>query len=336
MLTTTQEPQAAVILATEILGAISMKGSLKASIVNYLESLKAFCNFSSSRFYGLLLFSCTSVFIGSSAIVAIAAPQHIAQQVGINRPTLKVGSQGERVSELQAALKLLGFYSGAVDGIYNDSTANAVSRFKQTVGLSPDGIVDAATWQRLFPNEPIVVSAPNSTANMTTGFPVPTQPATTTRPVTNQVVNTQPAPRPTNTRTANNQVVNTKPTPKPANTRTATNRVVNPKPAPKPTNTRTSSTTRPNPTPPNSRIAGVQYTTEGWPILRVGMSNAEVTRLQQRLSQLGFLKGGVDGYFGILTETAVKAAQKRYGIEPDGVVGGATWEALLQRSPQRR
>jgi peptidoglycan hydrolase-like protein with peptidoglycan-binding domain len=36
----------------------------------------------------------------------------------------------------------------------------------------------------------------------------------------------------------------------------------------------------------------------------------------------------------VATEEAVKAAQKRYGLEPDGVVGGATWEVLLRRSPR--
>ncbi|WP_066375277.1 peptidoglycan-binding domain-containing protein, partial [Anabaena sp. CA = ATCC 33047] len=280
-----------------------MKDSLRASIMNHLESPKAFCKFRASKIYGLLLFSCMSVFIGSSPVVAVAAPLQIAQQVVINRPTLKVGSQGERVSELQAALKLLGFYSGAVDGIYNNNTANAVSQFKQTVGLSPDGIVDAATWQRLFPNEAMAVTLPNSTPSVNSGFPVPTQPVTVIKPATTQVVNPKPAAKPPNTQPATTQVV---------------------KPAAKPPNTQPSSTTRPQLTPPTTRLAGVQYTTEGWPILRVGMSNAEVTKLQERLSQLGFLKGGVDGYFGILTENAVKAAQKRYGLKADGVVGGAT------------
>ncbi|WP_414574802.1 peptidoglycan-binding domain-containing protein [Anabaena sp. CCY 9402-a] len=314
-----------------------MKGSLTASILSYLELLKTFRCFSKSKFYWLLLFSCMSVFFGSSTVVAVRVPQQIAQQVGINRPTLKVGSQGESVTELQATLKLLGFYSGAVDGNYTEPTANAVSRFKQTVGLSPDGIVDAATWQRLFPNQPFVVSTPNSTANTTTAFPVPTQAATTT--------NTRPEPRPTPPRPVPNQVVNTKPVTNQTNTKPVNNQVVNTKPIARPSNTsrpsttsrqNTTTTTRPNTTPAANRIPGVQYTSEGWPILRVGMSNAEVTKLQTRLSQLGFLKGGVDSYFGVMTENAVKAAQKRYGIEPDGVVGGATWEALLGRSPQRR
>ncbi|MCF4965778.1 peptidoglycan-binding domain-containing protein [Nostoc sp. CMAA1605] len=305
-----------------------MKGSLTASIVSYLNLLKTFRCCSTSRFYWLLLFSCSSVFLGLSAVVAVTTPQQIAQQVGISRPTLKVGSQGERVSELQAALKLLGFYSGAVDGNYNEATANAVSQFKQTVGLSPDGIVDAATWQKLFPNQPLTAST--ATNNSPSNFPVPTQPAT--------VINNRPEPRPANPRAVPNQVVGTKPTPNRTPTKPPNNQVVRTTPVSRTTNSRQnpSNTTRLSPTPPANRIAGVQYTTEGWPILRVGMSNPEVSKLQTRLSQLGFLKGSVDGYFGVMTETAVKAAQKRYGINPDGVVGGATWEALLQRSSQRR
>jgi murein L,D-transpeptidase YcbB/YkuD len=37
-----------------------------------------------------------------------------------------------------------------------------------------------------------------------------------------------------------------------------------------------------------------------------------------------------DGDFGPKTETAVKAFQKRSGLEPDGVVGPLTWAALLK------
>lgn len=292
-----------------------MKGRLKACILNNSESLNVFRCAKADKFYWLLLLSSASVFLDFSSVVAITAPQKVAQQGNvrnnINRPTLKVGSQGESVSELQAALKLLGFYSGTVDGNYSNNTATAVSRFKQAVGLNPDGVVDATTWQRLFPREPVVgqtTSLPNSTA----GFPVPTLPAT----------NPTTQPRPTNPRPTTPQVVNTRPEPRPINRR--------------PVTTPTRQTTPRRPSSPAQQISGVQYTSGGWPILRVGMSNSEVTRLQTRLKQLGFLTGGVDGYFGAVTETAVKAAQKRYGIEPDGVVGGATWEAILRRSPQQR
>jgi len=64
------------------------------------------------------------------------------------------------------------------------------------------------------------------------------------------------------------------------------------------------------------------------PILRRGAKGNAVYRLQQRLGSLGFLAIGPDGDFGELTEKAVKSAQKKYKLEADGVVGGATWNAI--------
>lgn len=64
------------------------------------------------------------------------------------------------------------------------------------------------------------------------------------------------------------------------------------------------------------------------PILRRGAKGDAVYRLQQRLGSLGFLAIGPDGDFGELTEKAVKAAQQKYKLEADGVVGGATWNAI--------
>jgi N-acetylmuramoyl-L-alanine amidase len=64
------------------------------------------------------------------------------------------------------------------------------------------------------------------------------------------------------------------------------------------------------------------------PILRRGAKGDAVYRLQQRLGTLGFLTIGPDGDFGELTEKAVKAAQQKYKLETDGVVGGATWNAI--------
>lgn len=67
-----------------------------------------------------------------------------------------------------------------------------------------------------------------------------------------------------------------------------------------------------------------------FPVLRLGMQGPAVTMLQQRLQALGFFKGSVDGDFGLVTEAAVKAAQRRFRLEPDGVVGSATWAAILR------
>jgi peptidoglycan hydrolase-like protein with peptidoglycan-binding domain len=54
------------------------------------------------------------------------------------------------------------------------------------------------------------------------------------------------------------------------------------------------------------------------------------------LKKLGFFTGSVNGNFGATTVTAVKAAQTRYQLQPDGVVGGATWETFLHQLPPQR
>lgn len=228
--------------------------------------------------YWLLLFSITPLLLASSAMLSVAAPTEISQLTtvsNIKRPTLQIGSQGERVSELQAALKLLGFYTGTVDGVYQEGTARAVSQFKKAAGLNADGIVDAITWERLFPN--------------ISNFPPNTLPSVVPKPT---------APKPSTT------------TPNKLNTSF-------------------------KPTSANQRDPKIQYTTAGWPILRLGNSGSEVSKLQRLLQTLGFLKGTINGNFGITTETAVKAAQIRYGLQPDGVVGAATWEAFVRRLPKQ-
>lgn len=69
-----------------------------------------------------------------------------------DRPVLRAGSQGEDVSQLQGILKLLGFYSGVVNGVYDSLTAQAVTQFQQAAGLKPDGVVGMETWNLLLPS----------------------------------------------------------------------------------------------------------------------------------------------------------------------------------------
>lgn len=160
--------------------------SAQADLVCLAADFSLTSFFSASKFYLLPFWFATSVLIGSTAVVSFAAPPEIAQVVvggSVNRPTLKLGSQGERVSELQGALKLLGYYTGTVDGNFNQTTANAVSQFKQAAGLAPDGIVDGNTWQRLFPGEGTVASSPaspNPASNFPTPEPKPSSPRATT------------------------------------------------------------------------------------------------------------------------------------------------------------
>jgi len=173
----------------------------------------------------------------------------IAQTGAIVRPTLKLGSRGSEVIELQAALKLLGFYPDNVDGIFSQSTARAVSQFQEAAGLPPDAIVGQDTWNRLFPEAPSAM-------------------------VENPTAKTPP--------TADHSEIN---------------------PQAQPTN---------------------------FPVLRRRMRGAAVRDLQERLRAKGFLRVSADGVFGPETQAAVKAAQRQYQLPADGIVGRATWEALLR------
>jgi peptidoglycan hydrolase-like protein with peptidoglycan-binding domain len=172
----------------------------------------------------------------------------IAQTGAIVRPALKLGSRGGEVIELQAALKLLGFYADTVDGIFSQSTARAVSQFQEAAGLAADGIVGQDTWNRLFPVAGSAIENPIANA-----------------PVT-----------------ADNSEIN---------------------PQAQPTN---------------------------FPVLRRRMRGPAVRDLQERLRAKGFLRASADGVFGPETQAAVKAAQRQYQLPADGIVGRATWEALLR------
>lgn len=58
--------------------------------------------------------------------------------------------------------------------------------------------------------------------------------------------------------------------------------------------------------------------------LSVGSKGDDVRNLQTRLLNEGFFKGSITGYFGPLTQVAVKAYQAKYGIDQLGIVGPAT------------
>lgn len=57
----------------------------------------------------------------------------------------KIGSRGDEVRNIQRKLKELGFFNGAIDGIYGVKTQSAVRKFQKSVGITADGIAGAKT-----------------------------------------------------------------------------------------------------------------------------------------------------------------------------------------------
>lgn len=68
-------------------------------------------------------------------------------------------------------------------------------------------------------------------------------------------------------------------------------------------------------------------------ILKEGMSNEYVKILQEYLSYINRTYSNIPavnntGYFGALTKASVIAFQKQFGLQPNGIVGSTTWDAI--------
>ncbi len=109
---------------------------------------------------GLLLGLATAtVVVMPTTLAAIAANPTALAQASI-RPTLRLGSTGNAVSELQAMLVLLGYLEDPVSGLYQLPTEAAVKAFQTDAGLTDDGIVGPATWEKLLPNPSTELTPP--------------------------------------------------------------------------------------------------------------------------------------------------------------------------------
>ncbi|MBN3895608.1 MAG: peptidoglycan-binding protein [Nostoc sp. NOS(2021)] len=77
---------------------------------------------------------------------------------------------------------------------------------------------------------------------------------------------------------------------------------------------------------------GLRSPSGQYPVLSQGKTGASVTRLQQRLRQLGYLNANPTGNFGPMTKDAVIAFQRNYRIPANGIVNRQTWNKLLGSS----
>ena len=64
-------------------------------------------------------------------------------------------------------------------------------------------------------------------------------------------------------------------------------------------------------------------------IIKKGSKGSTVQSWQMLLNGWGYSCGNADGIFGAKTEEQTKKFQKEYGLDPDGVVGSATWGMML-------
>ena len=70
--------------------------------------------------------------------------------------------------------------------------------------------------------------------------------------------------------------------------------------------------------------------------LERGSTGSEVKKLQNRLKDLGYLDGSVDGDFGEKTEAAVIAFQQNNGLTADGKAGTATQNKIYSDTAKKK
>lgn len=86
---------------------------------------------------------------GTKTLNAIAAA--VARKGGTSASTstsgttLKLNSQGTKVTQLQQDLKQLGYYYAEITGNFGEKTEAAVKKFQQAKGLTADGVAGAST-----------------------------------------------------------------------------------------------------------------------------------------------------------------------------------------------
>ena len=243
--------------------------------------------------------------------------------------SLKKGSNGNDVRNVQRKLKELGFYKGTVDGDFGDATEEAVKAFQKQYRLDVDGKVGANTLKAL--------ASARATA----------RPAHTSTP------RRSPTPRRTNTPSYNANTYlrkgNSSGQVRQMQERlislgylvgNATGRFDDSTEAgliafqkrhtsyadgvagPETLRALYSSSAR-----STSTAAGIIGNS-----LRPGSSGKAVRTLQTRLKALGYYRGTVDGDYGKATQDAVKAFQQGNGLTADGVAGGSTFSKLYSSS----
>ena len=253
--------------------------------------------------------------------------------------SLEYGDKGDDVLRLQQALETLGYQPGKVDGTFGAYTENALRRFQKANGLSVDGIAGAKTVELLY-------ALSGQTAAVTVTQPVQTavpQPAQESQSAVTRSDGSffggnyaSMYPGQTGTRvvllqnalnllgyncgmadgTYGDQTVQAVKAFQKANSLTEDG-IAGKKTLKKMENLRN--------TPAAVAVQPVQSSDTS---LSSGMSGSAVSSLQQKLKDLGYYTGTVDGVYGSGTLSAVIAFQASHGLTADGVAGSRTLSAL--------
>ena len=244
---------------------------------------------------------------------------------------LKKGDSGKAVTALQNALIELGFLSGKPDGQFGSATEYAVLSFQQANNYPTTGIVDSIQQAHIYSGKPknnkgvktdvmtlapleyVTINLNNKgelvatvqtrlkelgyyTGEISGVYDKTTRSAVKSFQKKNGLKNDGICGAETQKLLLEGNPLSAKATPTPKPTKT---------PTPAPTFNVPDST------------------------VRRGSKGDDARAVQQRLKDLGYYKGKVDGNFGSGSEDALEAFQKNNGLEADGVAGQGTYTVLF-------
>jgi peptidoglycan hydrolase-like protein with peptidoglycan-binding domain len=250
-------------------------------------------------------------------VAACAEPYGPTRMSGASAPTTRaapapiVPQASAEVRDAQQRLRTLGFYDGAIDGLWGPETQGAVERFQRQQGLDMTARLDAATVRamrgdagqaRLAPAAPAVAATPITVAD------------------------------PTDVRTLQNRLRQLGFFDRPADgvwghsTQVALENFQKSRGMPVgQLTTTTVSALGLDPAAFPSRTAAAPSA----PAVTGDAVEPRVVRnVQRRLRQLGFYDGGVDAVWGPGTQTALERFQQSRGLEANGQLNPATAAAL--------
>ncbi len=248
-----------------------------------------------------------------------AQPKYVSVQDAAEQEEyllLKRGASGLDVRKLQGRLAELGYYAGGVDGIYGETTVDAVKAFQRNNGLSGDGQAGAQTQSKLYStsaryaSHPVATADPEESRTLSVGMSGNDVYALQERlielrylsGVADGVFGIETQNALIEFQKNNNLTAD-------GNAGSATIKKINGS---------CKAATRTTPTPVPS----------GTVTLREGDQGEGVYILQARLFELGYYTGRIDGRFSAETTQAVTQFQLANGLAADGIAGKGTQAKL--------
>ena len=264
---------------------------------------------------------------GSQTLAALEADANPAAVTPISATTTTTTKSAE-VANLQELLSRRGFYNGAIDGIMGNQTRTAIVAAQKNYGLTADGIAGSQTLAALNSgNRQVNVALQNreavtkdvSEAKASDSNVATVQQLLARRGFYNGAID---GVKGTQTKAAiiaaQNAYGLTPDGIAGVQTVAALER-----------NARTSTSI-------NSRTQAATQTPTQSPRTNSSSTDESVANLQNLLTDRGFYSGPVTGFLGPKTKAAIIAAQKAYGLTPDGVAGSQTIAALESGSPRQQ